>query len=129
MTRRPLSPHVFIYRFAYTMALSILHRATGVAMALGLAVLTCWLVSVSLGESSYQRFASWAGTGVFRFVLALWLLAFLYHFANGIRHLAWDAGFGLERAQARRSGRIVIAVVAGAGLVLGYLLFFSEVPR
>ena len=129
MSRRPLSPHLFIYRFAYTMALSILHRLTGLALAAGLALLTCWLVAVSLGEDSYLRFQGWAGTGVVRVVLALCLLAFLYHLANGIRHLCWDAGLGLERAQARRSAGIVIALVAISGLVLIYLLFFGGAVR
>jgi succinate dehydrogenase / fumarate reductase, cytochrome b subunit len=128
MTRRPLSPHISIYRFAYTMSLSILHRITGLALAAGLALLTCWLVAASRGEASYLRFQQIAGGVAGRLVLALFLVAFLYHLANGIRHLFWDAGFGLERAQARLSARWVVALVVIAALILLPVLFYRGAP-
>jgi succinate dehydrogenase / fumarate reductase cytochrome b subunit len=58
-----------------------------------------------------------------RIGLALWLVAFIYHLANGVRHLFWDAGLGLERAQARRSAVIVLVSVAVVALVLLYMFF------
>jgi succinate dehydrogenase / fumarate reductase cytochrome b subunit len=111
VVQRPLSPHLGIYRFAYTMALSILHRATGVAMSVGLLVLVLWLWAIAGGEPAYDSWVDVFGGMPLRFLLAAWLVAFVYHLANGIRHLFWDAGMGMERAQARRSGRVVVAAV------------------
>ena len=95
MAQRPLSPHVFIYRFAYTMATSIFHRATGVVMSCGLLLLAGFLVSLASGPQSYAAFLVFAGSWPVRVLLSLLLLCFCYHFANGIRHLFWDAGIGL----------------------------------
>ena len=123
MAHRPLSPHLGIFRFAYTMALSILHRLTGIALATGLVVLVCWLMALAGGPDSYAAFQGFAGHMAFQILLALWLVAFLYHFANGIRHLFWDAGIGMERAQARRSALIVVVLVVLMSALLLYLLF------
>ena len=99
MTERPLSPHLSVYRFMHTLALSILHRITGVWMALGLCALVYWLASVAAGESEYARASALLGSWYVRVLLLLWLAAYCYHFVNGLRHLAWDAGFGLEKLQ------------------------------
>src|SRR5689334_13180947 len=106
MAHRPLSPHIFIYRFAYTMALSILHRATGVVLSLGIVLLVMFLMAVAGGSESYERFAHFAGSLPMRIVMAGCIVAFCYHLANGVRHLCWDLSWGMERAQARRSGAI-----------------------
>jgi succinate dehydrogenase / fumarate reductase cytochrome b subunit len=119
MANRPLSPHIFVYRFAYTMALSILHRGTGLLLSAGLILLVVFLASVAKGEASYEAFRAFAGSLAGRLLIAAFLIGFCYHLANGIRHLFWDMGFGMERAQARRSGAIVVAVtVLGAAVVL-----------
>jgi succinate dehydrogenase / fumarate reductase cytochrome b subunit len=123
MAHRPLSPHLTIYRFAYTMALSILHRITGVALAVGLIVLATWLMALAGGAGAYARFQQFAGSWVFAVLIALWVIAFVFHFCNGIRHLFWDAGLGLERTQARRSAMIVVVLVAVLSLLLLYALF------
>jgi succinate dehydrogenase / fumarate reductase, cytochrome b subunit len=123
--RRPLSPHLFIYRFGYTMSLSILHRITGVALSLGFVLLALWLTLLSLGESNYLRLTSGTIGLLLRIGLALWLVAFVYHLANGVRHLCWDAGIGLERVQARRSAVIVLVSVAVVALVLLYMFFLA----
>jgi succinate dehydrogenase / fumarate reductase cytochrome b subunit len=124
MATRPLSPHLFIYRFAYTMALSILHRAAGLAMSLGILLLVAWLLALASGPEAYGRYAAFAGSWPVRVVLALGVWAFCFHFANGIRHLFWDIGMGLERAQARRSARLVVAVAVVAALFFLYAFFF-----
>ena len=117
MAARPLSPHIGIYRFAYTMATSILHRATGLFMAIGLAALACWLMAAANGAESYAAVVGAYSNWFFLLLLFGWLAAFLYHFANGVRHLFWDAGMGLEKAQARRSAAlVVIAVLLALGL-------------
>lgn len=125
MPQRPLSPHLSIYRFAYTMALSILHRITGVALAAGLVLLVAWLVALGNGPQAYASFTAFAGHGLVQVALAGWLLAFLYHLANGIRHLVWDTGRGFAKPQARRSARLVVAFVVVAGALLLWTFFFG----
>lgn len=124
MPTRPLSPHLFLYRFGYTMALSILHRITGIALAVGFLVLAWWLVSLAAGHDTYQGTVAILGAGLVQVLLGLWLFAFVYHFMNGIRHLCWDFGWGLEKHQARRSAAVVVAavVVVSAFLVLHFFV-------
>lgn len=127
MAARPLSPHLFIYRFGYTMALSILHRTTGLFLSVGIVLLAGWLAALAWSEATYLRFTTGNAATLLRIGLALWLVAFLYHLANGVRHLFWDAGLGLERAQARRSAKIVIAAVSVAAIALLYAFFLRGV--
>ncbi len=125
MRAAPLSPHLSAYRFAYTMALSIGHRISGVCLALGLPVLVWWLMAAAADEAAYGRLievlSGWFG----KLLLLGWLAAFLLHFFNGIRHLFWDAGLGFERHQARRSAVIVAVAVVLAFAACTWLLFFS----
>lgn len=123
MRERPLSPHLSIYRFMYTMALSIAHRITGVVLSVGLLLLAWWLTAVTGDASAYAAATAVLGSPFVKLLLALWLLAFVYHLVNGIRHLTWDAGMGMEKHEARRSA--IVAVVATLFLfaVLAWLLF------
>ena len=116
-TERPLSPHLSIYRWPITMTLSILHRATGIAMTAGLILLTAWLVNVAAGAAEYKQFAAAMSTLFGRLVLIGWSFAFFIHLANGIRHLVWDTGRGFEKRQANASAWFVIiaAVLITAG--------------
>ncbi len=123
MARRPLSPHLTIYRFGYTMSLSILHRIMGVVLSVGLLVFVAWLGAAASGPEAYASFVAWLPAPLVKAGLALLTLAFVYHFANGIRHLMWDEGLGLERAQARRSGQLVIAFSVVVGALALYALF------
>jgi succinate dehydrogenase / fumarate reductase cytochrome b subunit len=104
------------------MSLSILHRATGIALSAGLLMLACWLMSAAAGPESYLRVTSALGKGPFQIVLAGWLLSFVYHLGAGVRHIFWDFGYGFEKAQARRSGRwlVLAAVVVSAGLLYAF---------
>ncbi len=97
------------------MSLSILHRITGVVLAVGFVVLAVWLMAVGGGSGRpYAHVAAFlAPRRVVQVLLAArWLVAFVYHFANGIRHLCWDAGWGFEKPQARRSALIVVVARA-----------------
>ena len=123
MSARPLSPHLSVYRFVHTLVLSILHRITGVWLSLGLGALVYWLASAAAGESEYNRASALLGSGFVRVLLLLWLAAYCYHFVNGLRHLAWDAGFGLERLQVRRTARLVVVVTLIGFALLAYFLF------
>ena len=106
---RPMSPHLFIYRWPMTMTVSILHRVTGVMLSLGLVVFVAWLVSLAAGADAYERFGGFMGSLAGRVFLVLWTAALFFHLANGVRHLFWDAGMGFEIRQANATGWTVIA--------------------
>ena len=105
---RPLSPHLQIYRPQLTSVLSITHRATGVALAVGTLLLAWWLIAAATGPEAYAEvqavLASWIG----RLLLIGWTIALFYHLCNGIRHLFWDAGYGFELRTTYVSGWLVI---------------------
>jgi succinate dehydrogenase / fumarate reductase cytochrome b subunit len=105
---RPTSPHLWIYRWQIGNSLSILHRLTGIALAVGLAALCYWLVSLAGGEQSYAAAAKLLGSPVGLSALVGWTFAFLYHLLNGVRHLFWDLGYGFERTQRHASGWIAV---------------------
>lgn len=110
-SQMPLSPFMQ-YRPQLTSVLSIMHRITGVILSAGAVLLSCWLVSIAAGEEVYAvvsgHLAAWYGQAlVTGFVFALY-----YHLCNGIRHLLWDMGLGLDITASYRSGyAVVIATV------------------
>ena len=126
---RPLSPHLGIYRFMYTMATSIAHRITGIVLSAGLVVLVGWLFAAASGAERYAQASALLSTGFMKLLIAGWLLAFCYHLCNGIRHLNWDLGRGLEKADARRSATLVVAVAVTLAAAFIYAAFFAGVPR
>jgi succinate dehydrogenase / fumarate reductase cytochrome b subunit len=101
---RPLSPHLQVYRWQMGNTLSILHRLTGIALALGLVALTYWLISLASGEESYEEAMRLFSSPLGLLFLLGWTFSFLYHLLNGIRHLFWDAGYGFERTSRHASG-------------------------
>jgi succinate dehydrogenase / fumarate reductase cytochrome b subunit len=119
-SERPLSPHLQVYRWYFTMALSIGHRVTGIGLALGLVLLTWWLLALASGPEAFATVQaamhSWLGV----LVLFVYTFVLFYHLANGVRHLAWDAGYGFELPVAINSG-IAVLGVAGALTVLVWL--------
>lgn len=123
MAERPLSPHLSVYRFAYTMTLSILHRITGVALAVCLLGLIVWLVGISLGPDAYAMLLPALHSWPIGVLIALALIALVYHFCNGLRHLGWDMGLGFERPQARGTARLVVIGTVLLGAACVYFLF------
>ena len=109
---RPLSPQLQVYKPPWTSVLSILHRITGVALAFGTLLLVWWLAAAASSAAYFAWvqgvMASWPGI----VLLIGWAFALYYHLCNGIRHLFWDAGIGLELGPARASGMIVVAAAA-----------------
>ncbi len=121
---RPLSPHLQIYAWQWTMALSILHRATGVGLAGGTLLMVWWLLALANGAESFDTVQMVIGSWIGRLCLLGWTWALFYHFCNGIRHLFWDIGKGFELDTARNSGyTVVVASIVFTGLawVAGYM--------
>ena len=106
--QRPLSPHLQIYRWPLAMAISILHRITGVALAIGAVLMVAVFVSIAAGPESYAVIHSLLASKVGITFLILWTFALFLHLFNGIRHLVWDAGYGFEKVTTRNSGIVVI---------------------
>lgn len=94
------------------MALSILHRATGIAMSLGFVAMVVWLFDAATGPQAYATYASFMGSWFGKLLLVGWSFAFFYHLSNGVRHLVWDTGRGFEKSQANASSWIVLVSAA-----------------
>ncbi len=107
---RPLSPHLQIYRWPVTMMTSIVHRATGLALAAGTLLLAWWLIALATGPDAYATFQMVAGGPIGQVVLFGFLWSLSFHLFNGIRHLAWDVGYGFAVPTAARTGVLVIVL-------------------
>jgi succinate dehydrogenase / fumarate reductase cytochrome b subunit len=105
------------------MTLSILHRVSGLALSVAMLVLVGWLLSASLGSDAYAMLLPALQSWPVHLLIALAVAALIYHFCNGLRHLAWDMGWGFERAQARASGAVVVIVTVLASAICIYFLF------
>jgi succinate dehydrogenase / fumarate reductase cytochrome b subunit len=114
---RPLSPHLQVYRWQLTSVLSILHRAAGIALAGGTILLLWWLVAAAVGPAAYAGIRGFLGAWYGLALLCAWSIALYYHLCNGIRHLFWDAGHGLELPQVYAGGWAVLAATAALTVV------------
>jgi len=118
-SKRPLSPHLSVYRPQITSVLSIFHRASGCAMAGSMALIVWWLLAAATGVGYFEfvdgLLTSWIGY----LILIASAFAFFYHFCNGIRHMWWDIGNGFELEKVTASG---YAVVVGAVVLTAILL-------
>ena len=124
---RPLSPFMFPvwYRFQITSALSILHRLTGIGLAVGSILLAWWLISVAAGGEWFEATHRFLASPIGIALLFFWSVAFFYHLCNGIRHLAWDAGYGFELSTAARSGCAVLTLTIVLTVLAWLYVFFA----
>lgn len=108
--KRPLSPHLQIYKLPLTAYVSIGHRATGIVNSLAM-VLLVWVIASAAGQSNDGAFIiSLVGSWFGKLVLFGFTLTLYYHMCNGIRHLFWDAGYGFEIETANKTAKVTIAV-------------------
>ncbi len=122
---RPLSPHLQVYRPQITSVLSIAHRISGVALGAGALLLTWWLVAAVEGPESFNEVQAVIGSWYGRLLIFGFTLAFFFHLSNGVRHLFWDLGYGLELRYVYRSGWVVMALTLVLTLfswLLGYAI-------
>jgi len=110
--QHPVSPFMLpkYYRFQITSTLSILHRLSGIALAVGSVLLALWLVGVAVGGKLFSTTHDVMASVFGRVLLFGWSLAFFYHLASGIRHLLWDTGRGFELPAVYRSGYMVLSL-------------------
>lgn len=109
---RPISPHLQIYRWQLTSVLSILHRASGVALSLGALLLVWWLFAAAAGPDAYATVRAFLGSWIGLLLLFGWTVSLFYHLCNGIRHLAWDTGTGLDLRSTYATGWTVVIATA-----------------
>jgi succinate dehydrogenase / fumarate reductase cytochrome b subunit len=113
---RPMSPHLQVWRWHVTMATSIFHRATGVALYGAGLIAAVWAVTLASGPDAYDQFKALLGTPLGILVLFGISVCAFYHLANGIRHLVWDFGHGLDVKSANGSAWVVFGFTAAATL-------------
>lgn len=114
---RPLSPHLQIYRWQLTSVMSILHRATGIALSVGTILLVSWLGAASDGPEPYAAIQHFLGSWIGLLLLFGWSVSLYYHLCNGIRHLLWDTGYGLELGGVYTGGWVVLGATAALTIV------------
>jgi len=110
--RRPLSPHLQIYKPQITSALSIFHRITGVALSVGAFILVWWLVAAASSDQSFATVSAVLHSWIGKLALIGWTAALWYHFCAGLRHLVWDSGHGFELETVHATGRLVLIATA-----------------
>ena len=120
-SKNPLSPHLQIYRWQISSLLSITHRISGIINLLALILIFFWLIFLSLGESNYELFLLAINSFFGKFILIGFTWSMCFHILSGIRHLAWDLGYGFEIKTANISGIIVI-IFSLAFTILFWLL-------
>ena len=126
MPTRPLSPHLSVYRMSrYTLATSIANRFTGLALSAGLLLLVYWLMAVAGGAGSYARAARVLALPLAKLVYGALIVAFSYHLIAGLRHLVWDTGHALERAQSQRSAWLVVTVSLVLMVVIAWRVWLA----
>ncbi len=124
LIHRPVSPHIGIYRWPITMVASILNRITGIALSVGSLLLVWWLVAAASGPQQFASVQSFIGSPLGLLMLLGWTASLFYHFFGGIRHLAWDAGRGLEKPDLNWVTWVILGLTAVCTVlvwVAGYL--------
>jgi len=123
---RPISPHLEIYRVTITMAMSILHRITGIGLYVGVLLAAWWLIAAAGGPEAYSRFSGFIGSFLGQFILFGFSWALFHHLLGGVRHLVWDSGYGLDHplrdqlAWATLIGGVALTLIVWA---IGYLVW------
>lgn len=118
----PVSPHLMtggfgsplLWRWHLTMATSILHRATGIALYVGFLIAAAWAVALAEGPDAYGEFKALLGSPLGLVVMFGLSLSYFYHLANGARHILWDSGRGLDPKAATASSVFILAFTAAA---------------
>lgn len=122
---RPLSPHLQIYRLPLPAILSITHRMTGIILSTGTVLLALWIIALAQGPEAFAMAMMVIGHPLGQLVLFGYSAALFYHMCNGIRHLNWDRGSGLEIESVYRSGKITIALAVILTAILWSVMYLA----
>lgn len=126
LVQRPMSPHLQVYRPQMTSILSIMNRVTGIISTVGTVMLVWWLAALAYGPDAYGTVTGFMGSPIGLFMLFGWTAALMYHFFGGLRHLAWDMGYGYELREVYTSGwATIIATVVFTSAIWAVALFMG----
>ncbi len=118
----PISPHLQIYKPQITSILSITHRVTGFCLNLILIIVLLWLLSLSLGENTYNNYIKFMSFIPMRLIIFFSIMVFTYHMLNGIRHIFWDFGLFMENRSAAIFGYSIVVVSISLSIYISILL-------
>lgn len=114
LNSRPLSPHIQIYRWPLSMALSILHRISGIALGFSTLLMTWWLLAIASSDVHFLEVQWFVGSALGLPLLFAWVLSLYFHLFSGLRHLTWDVGIGFESNTYSWSGWLVVTATVMA---------------
>jgi succinate dehydrogenase / fumarate reductase, cytochrome b subunit len=121
---RPLSPHLQTYKWTLTMAMSIVHRVTGMALYVGTILLVWWLMAAATGPSAYATFQDFISSFIGRLIVFGYTWALIHHLLSGIRHFVWDLGYGFGKNE--REWLTLAALVGSISLtILLWIIAFA----
>ena len=120
-SNNPLSPHLQIYRWHISSLVSITHRISGIINLIALILIFFWLLVLSFSENNYELFLLIINSVVGKFILIGFVWSMSFHLLSGIRHLAWDLGYGFEIKTANISG--IIVIISSLFLTILFWLF------
>ncbi len=120
---RPLSPHLQIYRWTWTMAMSVLHRVTGTALYAGTVLLGAWLVAAASGQASFDTAQWMAGSWIGRLVLFGYTFALMHHMFGGLRHFIWDMGRGYDFNERMNLAKATLFLSAPATILIWIIAY------
>ncbi|WAJ27354.1 succinate dehydrogenase, cytochrome b556 subunit [Antarcticirhabdus aurantiaca] len=120
---RPLSPHLSIYRFKPTMAMSIVHRVTGVGLYLGTVFFVWWLLAAASGPEAFSYASAFFGSIIGRLFLFVYSWVLLHHMFGGLRHFVWDMGHAITREQSTLAAQATLVASLASTLLLWLIVW------
>ncbi len=124
-SKRPLSPHLQVYRLTLSMIMSGLHRITGLCLVAGMVLLTWWLLAAAAGQNAYATFEAFSHNWFGRLILFGFSWAALHHLLGGLRYLLWDLSIWIENEEREWLIRANIIGSIGCTALLWVVLFVS----
>ena len=122
---RPLSPHIQVYKPQLTSVLSIFHRATGIVLSIGAILIALWLGAIAYSHEIYVSLHEILSSFIGIIFLLGWTIALFYHLCNGIRHLFWDVGKGMEIRAVYQSGWLVLVATVVLTVIVWTVGYFA----
>ena len=106
--KKPLSPHIQIYRWHISSLVSISHRITGIINIIVITLICLWASLLLLGESKYETINLILNSLIGKFIILSITWSFSFQVLSEIRHLIMDLGYGFELKTTKITGLIVI---------------------
>jgi succinate dehydrogenase / fumarate reductase cytochrome b subunit len=124
--KRPLSPHLTIYKPIPTMVMSIAHRITGAALYFGALLLVWGIAAAASGETAWNTFVAVTGSWIGLVVLFGFSFALIHHMLGGLRHLVWDTGRLFDKQTATKLAYVTIAGSLTLTILLWIVIAFAS---